>query len=72
MVEYRGSCSPRSQLASVLATAYTMAKTFFKDGKWIDSPRAAIIVKCTCGNKYIKTREGQTQCLACLSTRQYA
>lgn len=49
-----------------------MAKTFFKDGKWIDSPRAATIVVCSCGNKYIKTRDGQTVCLECFSVRQFA
>ncbi|MBI5644521.1 hypothetical protein HY970_00295 [Candidatus Kaiserbacteria bacterium] len=44
-----------------------MAKTFFKDGKWIDKTDAPEVVVCSCGNKYIKTRDGQIQCLRCAS-----
>jgi len=46
-----------------------MGRTFFKDGKWIDAPRAVAVVVCTCGNKYIKTREGQVVCLSCLAAQ---
>lgn len=42
-----------------------MAKTFFKDGKWTDA-RIAVIKLCKCGNKYIKTRENQKECLECI------
>jgi len=42
-----------------------MSKNFMQNGKWIDSPRAATIVVCACGGKYIKTREAQTTCLPC-------
>jgi len=44
-----------------------MAKTFHKDGKWIDNPNEPAVVRCPCGNKYIKTRVGQEKCLRCLS-----
>ncbi|MHB1086864.1 MAG: hypothetical protein ACYCZ0_03900 [Minisyncoccota bacterium] len=46
-----------------------MAKTFFKDGKWTDSTKEVVVVVCTCGNKYIKTREGQSECLSCVGVR---
>ena len=43
-----------------------MAKTFQKDGKWIDQPRPTKVEICgTCNRKYIKTREGQISCLSC-------
>ena len=48
-----------------------MAKTFFKDGKWTDS-RTAIVVLCHCGNKYIKTRTEQKECLSCIGHPQNA
>ena len=44
-----------------------MAKNFMKDGKWIDNPNQPKVVMCECGNKYIKTREGQTVCVRCLT-----
>ena len=44
-----------------------MSKNFMKDGKWIDNPNAPAVVLCKCGNKYIKTREGQLECLRCLN-----
>lgn len=47
-----------------------MAKTFFKDGKWTDTPREVLVRVCRCGNKYIKTREGQLECLRCLAERR--
>lgn len=49
-----------------------MAKTFHKDGKWIDNPNAVRVVLCTCGNKYIKTRENQNACLSCFVKRKHA
>ena len=47
-----------------------MGKTFFKDGKWTDSTREVVVIVCRCGNKYIKTREGQEECLSCLSAKK--
>ncbi len=44
-----------------------MAKSFFKDGKWVDDPRATVVSLCRCGNKYIKTRAGQARCLRCVA-----
>jgi len=44
-----------------------MAKTFQKDGKWIDNPNEPAVVVCACGGKYIKTRPQQEKCLRCLS-----
>jgi hypothetical protein len=43
-----------------------MAKTFMQDGKWTDNPNQPAVVHCACGNKYIKTREGQVKCLRCM------
>ena len=42
-------------------------KTFHKDGHWIENPRKNMVLTCTCGNKYLKTRSGQTKCLTCMS-----
>lgn len=44
-----------------------MSKNFMQNGKWIDNPNAPAVVLCSCGNKYIKTREKQGVCLRCLS-----
>jgi len=41
-------------------------KHFQKDGKWIVKPTKTEILLCKCGNKYIKTREGQKNCVRCL------
>lgn len=49
-----------------------MAKTFHKDGKWIDNPNLVEVKLCTCGNKYIKTREGQNACLGCFVKKKHA
>lgn len=46
-----------------------MSKTFFKDGKWTDSPKEVIVFVCHCANKYIKTREGQIECITCIGRR---
>ena len=48
-----------------------MAKTFHKDGKWIDNPNEPAIIVCVCGNKYIKTRIEQTACLRCFVKKKY-
>jgi len=34
-------------------------------GKWVERPRRTETVVCTCGNRYIKTRKNQTECLQC-------
>jgi hypothetical protein len=47
-----------------------MAKTFLKNGKWIDNPNATTVVVCACGEKYIKTRPNQTQCLRCSADKK--
>lgn len=43
-----------------------MSKNFMKNGRWIDNPNKPAVVVCACGNKYIKTRRGQTECIACI------
>ena len=43
-----------------------MSKNFLKNGKWIDNPNKTVILRCKCGNKYIKTRAEQVVCLRCL------
>lgn len=47
-----------------------MAKTFFKDGKWIDNPNAVAVLVCHCGGKYIKTRLDQEECLSCAAHKK--
>ncbi len=44
-----------------------MSKNFMKNGKWIDNPNTIKVTLCTCGNKYIKTRPQQKQCLRCMA-----
>ena len=38
-------------------------KTFMKEHHWIENPNQTAIVVCSCGNKYMKTRIGQTMCI---------
>lgn len=42
-------------------------KQFQQDGRWIVKPRKTEILTCSCGNRYLKTRPGQTMCLRCIS-----
>lgn len=42
-------------------------KTFQQDGHWIEKPNKTQIFICTCGNRYLKTRPKQEQCLRCVS-----
>lgn len=42
-------------------------KTFQQDGHWIEKPNKTQIFICTCGNRYLKTRPKQEQCLRCIS-----
>jgi hypothetical protein len=44
-----------------------MSKNFMQKGKWIDKPMKTIVLVCACGNKYIKTRHKQAECLRCLT-----
>ena len=41
-------------------------QTFQKTGKWVEKPRISVILMCLCGNKYIKTRKDQDNCVKCL------
>lgn len=34
-------------------------------GHWTAAPRRTTTLVCRCGERYIKTRPGQTTCLAC-------
>lgn len=42
-------------------------KTFQKDGHWIENPNKPVVLLCACGNRYLKTRNGQVKCLRCIS-----
>jgi len=42
-------------------------KTFQQNGHWIEKTVVTPILLCTCGNRYLKTRPGQTKCLRCIS-----
>lgn len=42
-------------------------KTFQQDGHWVVKIKKTPIFVCTCGNKYLKTRAGQTRCLRCMA-----
>jgi len=47
-----------------------VSKTFQKNGKWIERPTLSAVVVCVCGNKYLKTRKNQIECLTCMSRRK--
>lgn len=36
-------------------------------GIWVEKPRRCEILTCLCGNKYLKTREGQAVCIKCIN-----
>ena len=42
------------------------SKTFQQDGHWIEKPNKTAILICTCGNRYLKTRPHQAECLRCM------
>jgi hypothetical protein len=42
-------------------------KTFQQAGRWVEKPRRSEILTCSCGNKYIKTRDNQTECVRCMT-----
>ncbi|MDD5068582.1 MAG: hypothetical protein PHS53_04525 [Candidatus Pacebacteria bacterium] len=35
-------------------------------GKWVEKVTKSTVLLCVCGNKYLKTRPGQTTCVPCL------
>ncbi|MDP3958427.1 MAG: hypothetical protein Q8Q36_03125 [bacterium] len=41
-------------------------KTFHKGGKWIEKPSKTQVFACSCGAKYIVTREPQASCIKCM------
>jgi hypothetical protein len=41
-------------------------KQYQQDGHWIVKPGKTQVLLCTCGNRYIKTRPGQTECVRCM------
>ncbi len=41
-------------------------KQFQQDGHWIVKPRKTVVLVCSCGNRYIKTRPSQDACLRCM------
>jgi len=36
-------------------------------GKWVERPRRTETLVCECGNRYIKTRLKQTECINCIT-----
>ena len=42
-------------------------KTFQQNGHWVEKTLVTPILLCLCGNRYLKTRHGQTKCLRCVS-----
>ena len=42
-------------------------KTFQQNGHWVEKTTVTPILLCLCGNRYLKTRAGQTKCLRCAS-----
>lgn len=42
-------------------------KTFQQDGHWVVKIKKTPILLCECGNKYLKTRAGQSRCLRCMA-----
>jgi hypothetical protein len=35
-------------------------------GKWVERPRRTETLVCECGNRYIKTRKNQKECVQCM------
>ena len=35
-------------------------------GKWVERPRRTETLVCACGNRYIKTRPRQKECIPCI------
>lgn len=41
-------------------------------GKWVERPRRTETLVCACGNRYIKTRKNQKECLQCMVRHAHA
>ncbi len=41
-------------------------KHYQQDGHWIVKPRKTEVYTCHCGNRYLKTRPHQDECLRCM------
>ncbi len=41
-------------------------------GKWVERPRRTETLVCACGNRYIKTRPKQKECLQCMVRNAHA
>ena len=59
---YRMAAHPRKYVQTKGPT-----KTFQHNGHWIEKTSVTPILLCVCGNRYLKTRHGQTKCLRCTS-----
>lgn len=42
-------------------------KVVHAPGQWVERPRRTETLTCICGNRYIKTRKGQTTCVFCIT-----
>ncbi|MFZ2886774.1 MAG: hypothetical protein WA021_03070 [Minisyncoccia bacterium] len=43
-----------------------VAKKAVQRGKYVYKPIMSVIVLCSCGNKYVRTRPKQTVCITCI------
>ena len=41
-------------------------------GKWVERPRRTETLVCACGNRYIKTRPRQKECVPCMVRHAHA
>lgn len=41
-------------------------KQYQQDGHWIVKPKKTEIHTCHCGNRYLKTRPAQKECVRCM------
>jgi len=41
-------------------------------GKWVERPRRTETLVCACGNRYIKTRKNQKECVPCMVRHAHA
>lgn len=62
LAQYRMAENPRKYVQTRGPT-----KTFQQNGHWIEKTVVTPILVCVCGNRYLKTRQGQTKCLRCAS-----
>jgi hypothetical protein len=49
-----------------IAPKIEIKRTPSQHGKWVFKPLKSHVVTCSCGNKYIVTRDKQTQCVSCM------